>query len=222
MIELPTEAADRAERLTRLARRATDENEAAAYRRRRRELLDEYGFVPRIREEDDTLVCYPAEWVEGGTVRLGRVEDTDRAAERSLSGPGDPEEWEAVADRNESLAERVADEAGPAHGANAMAFGEFLSNHYALRVERATESTVEEFLDDYYQRNVWPSDEEQSVVRESLAILLDLASVDTLVDVVDGDRRLAVRNGASQVDRGSGESLPDPAEDERSIDADRG
>ena len=56
MPELPDDLIDEVERLTRLARRAVDEDEAAAYEKRRRTLLDDYEFTARVREEDDTLV----------------------------------------------------------------------------------------------------------------------------------------------------------------------
>jgi hypothetical protein len=52
MTDLPDDAVAEAERLTRLARRAVDDNERAAYRDRREEILDEHGYVARVREDD--------------------------------------------------------------------------------------------------------------------------------------------------------------------------
>ncbi|MFT4923432.1 MAG: hypothetical protein ACI8XM_002658, partial [Haloarculaceae archaeon] len=92
--DLPDEVTDEAERLTRLAREAIDDNEAAAYRESRDDLVEEYGFTARVREDDrDTLVLYPSEWVVDGVVHPDRVEDVDRGVERPLEGPGEPEEW---------------------------------------------------------------------------------------------------------------------------------
>ncbi|SNR59216.1 DUF7108 domain-containing protein [Halorubrum vacuolatum] len=105
---LPDEAVEEAERLTRLAREATDPAAARSYRDRRDALVEEYDYTPRLREEDDTLVLYPSEWVEGGTVQLDRVEDTDRAVEVSLSGPGDADRYREVAAYNDAIAAVVA------------------------------------------------------------------------------------------------------------------
>ena len=176
--ELPEETAREAERLTRLARKAVDDDEATAYRERRERLLGTHGFVSRVREDDDTLVCHPAEWVEDGTVQFERVGDTDRAVERSLSGAGDADQWVELDAHNRDLVAAVTDEHGEVHAANARAFVDFLGNHYARRVEAATGDMVEEFLAEYYRRNVWPSEEEAAVVEESLLRLFETAGVE--------------------------------------------
>jgi len=168
MTDLPREVVDAAERLTRLARRAVDDAEAAAYERDRDDRLAEYGFTARVREDDDTLVCHPAEWLEGDTVRMDRIEDTDRAVEIPLSGSGDPEQWDAVEAHNAEVVERVADRAGDVHTANARAFADFMGNHYARRVETATAEELREFLTEYYPRNAWPSEKEREAVTQSL------------------------------------------------------
>lgn len=177
MSDLPKSAVEEAERLTRLARAAVDEDERRAYHEERERLLAEYGFTARVREEDtgEVLVCHPSEWVEGETIRTERIEDTDRAVERRLSGSGDPDDWETVAAHNERVAERVADSHGPVHGANARAFADFMSNHYARRIESATEKARAEFLTEYFVRNAWPSDEQKAVVETSLSRVLDAA-----------------------------------------------
>jgi hypothetical protein len=168
MSDLPREVVDAAERLTRLARRAVDDAEAAAYERDRDERLDEYGFTARIREADDTLVLHPAEWLEGETARMDRIEDTDRAVEIPLSGSGDPEQWDEVEAHNAEVVEAVAERAGEVHAANARAFADFMGNHYARRVETAMADELQEFLTEYYPRNAWPSDEQRDVVVQSL------------------------------------------------------
>ena len=175
--ELPGATVEEAERLTRLARGAADESERAAYRAERDALLAERGFAARVREEDEgaVLVCYPAEWIEDGIVRPGRIEDRSRAVERRLSGPGEAEDWEHIAAHNEGVAERVAAEYGEVHGANARAFAEFMSNHHARRVESASEATIAEFLTEFFPRNAWPTDEQEEVVEESLALVEERA-----------------------------------------------
>jgi hypothetical protein len=174
MPDLPAEVRDEAERLTRLARRATDDAERAAYERDRDARLAEHGFTARVREEDDTLVLHPAEWVEDGDARPDRIDDTDRAVEIPLSGAGDPEEWEAVEEHNAAVVESVADR-GEVHAANARAFADFMGNHYARRVETAGGTEIEEFLAEYYPRNAWPTDDQRAVVEQSLAYVFEEA-----------------------------------------------
>ncbi|MFB6109241.1 MAG: rnhA operon protein [Haloplanus sp.] len=176
--ELPEEVVAEAERLTRLARRAVDDAERAAYERDREETLSAYGFVARVRETDDTLVCHPAEWVEDGTVRVDRVADTDRAAEVSLSGAGDPDDWDEVEAHNAAVVEAVADRTGAVHAANARAFADFMGNHYARRVETATADELREFLDEYFPRNAWPSDDQRAAIARSLELLFEAAEAE--------------------------------------------
>jgi len=172
---LSAEVVDEAERLTRLAREAIDEAEAAAYREARAELLDKHDYTARVREEDhDVLVVHPQEWVEDGTVYPEQIDDVDRGIERPLSGPGDPDDWEEVWEHNMALVETVEDEHGDVHGANAEALAEFMSNHYAKEIEQATESELDEFLEEYYPRNVWPTDDQKAVVEESVELVDEL------------------------------------------------
>lgn len=175
--ELPGDAIEEAERLTRLAREAVDDGEARAHRERRAELLAEYEFTARVRQDDtgETLVLHPAEWVDDEGIRTERIEDVDRAVEISLSGPGEPEEWREVADHNDALAAAVRADHGDVHGDNARAFAEFMSNHYAKPAESATAGELEEFLAEYYPRNAWPSAEQKAVVESSLRHVFDAA-----------------------------------------------
>jgi hypothetical protein len=175
MPDLPDDAVEEAERLTRLARRATAE-EAAAYEERRADLLAAHGFRARVREADDTLVLHPEEWLEDGEVRVDRVRDTDRAVERSLSGPGEGAAWDEVEAHNAALVAAVRSEHGADHAANARVFADFMGNHYKKRVEDATAAEVEEFLDEYYRRNAWPSGAQQKRVVGSLRRLLSVAA----------------------------------------------
>lgn len=176
--ELPESMIERAERLTRLARDAVDDAEADAYREDRADALADYGFAANVREDDSgaTLVLHPDEWVDGGTIRPDRVEDTDRAVEVSLSGPGDPDEWDAVDQHNREVVARVRDAHGDVHGDNAAAFADFMGNHYARPVESATDDEIAEFLDEYFPRNAWPSDDQRAVVEQSLDYVFDVAA----------------------------------------------
>ncbi|MFC7155596.1 rnhA operon protein [Halomarina halobia] len=175
MTGVPDDAVEEATRLTRLARDAVDEREAEAARARRDDLLAEHGFTARVREEDATLVLYPAEWVEDGTVRFDRIDDTDRAIERPLEGPGDGTDWEAVEAHNRAVVARVAAEHGEVHGKNAAAFADFMGNHYAKPIEAATARTRTEFLAEYFPRNAWPDERQREVVEESVDLTIKTA-----------------------------------------------
>ncbi|MFA9515625.1 hypothetical protein ACERIT_00135 [Halopenitus sp. H-Gu1] len=172
--DMPGDVTKEAERLTRLARNATDPDAADAYRDRRSELVAEHEYTPRVREDDDTLVLYPSEWVEDGTVKIDRIEETDRAVERSLSGAGDPDRYRTVAEKNAEIVARVDDAYGPDHAANVRAYGEFLENHHVRSLPEATIDDREEFLTEYYPRNAWPTDDQRAIVERSLAILSEL------------------------------------------------
>lgn len=176
--ELPDEIAERAERLTRLAREAVDDAEAEAYRGERAELLTDHDFRARVRDEDmgATLVLHPDEWVADGTIRTDRIDDTDRAVEVSLSGPGDPDEWGAVDEHNREVVARVREAHGEVHGDNAAAFADFMGNHYARPVESATNAEVEEFLEEYFPRNAWPTDKQRALVEESIEYIFEAAN----------------------------------------------
>jgi len=169
--DLPAEVVDEAERLTRLARNAVDD--AGAYRRERDAMLADHGYTSRVRD-DDVLVCYPDEWVEDGVVDIGRIEDVDRGVERPLTGSADVD-WETAHERNETLADRVADRHGRDHAANVRALGAFLSNHYRQPIDSATAPQLREFCDDYYRRNVWPTDRQQQLLEESIELAFEVA-----------------------------------------------
>lgn len=189
MAEVPDDIVDEVERLARLARRTVDDNERKAYTERQNALLEDHGFRARIREEDqrDVLVCYPEDWIEDGTVHPDNVDDTDRAIERPLDGPGDPDDWDAVDATNREAVRAVAESAGPVHRANADAFADYMGNHYAKPVDEATRAEVEEFLTEYFPRNAWPTDDQRAVVRESLGYLFAAVEVSPPVDLPTPD-----------------------------------
>jgi hypothetical protein len=173
--ELPESLVNEARRLTRLARRATVDDEAEAYRADRDEQLADNGFTSRIRAEDDTLVLYPAEWVEDGEVQFERIDDTSRAYELTLSGPGDPDQWDEIEGHNAAVVEIIEEQYGEVHRRNARAFADFMGNHYAREVQTATREEVEEFLTEYYPRNAWPTAAEREAVRESVELVFEVA-----------------------------------------------
>jgi hypothetical protein len=179
--DLPEDVADEAERLTRLARRAVDENEAEAYLTERDELLEAHGFTARRREEagEETLVLHPAAWLgEDDTVRVERVEDVDRGVEIPLDGTADPDDWDAVAAHNQDVATTVAETYGEPHGATAAAFADFMGNHYAKRIEDATPAEVTEFREEYFPRNAFPTDTQKDALAQSLEYVYEIVDVD--------------------------------------------
>lgn len=175
--ELPLETIEEAERLTHLARGAGDDAEAAAYRTRRSELLAEYGFTARVREENDggeTLVCHPVEWLDAnGVVDMSAIQDTDRAAEVRLSGRGEQGTWADAEAYNRAIVETIREDEGAVHAENARAFADFMGNHYAATFEDARSVHVREFIDEYYPRNAWPSDEAEAVLEVSLRLVFE-------------------------------------------------
>ncbi|WP_435153241.1 DUF7108 family protein [Haladaptatus sp. DFWS20] len=175
--ELPTETVEEAERLTHLARDA-DGDEADTYRDERDRLLAEHDFVARTREDDTrtVLVLHPDEWLADGTIRVERIEDTERAIEIPLDGPGDPDNWDEIDAHNRTVAAAVRENHGDVHGANAESFADFMSNHYARRVESATDDEVTEFCTEYFPRNAWPSDKQKTVVEQSVELVFDCVS----------------------------------------------
>ncbi len=174
--DVPAEVVDEAERLTRLAREGEATDAAEFYRDRRDELVEAHDYTPRLREEDDTLVLYPDEWMEDGTVRLDRIETTDRAVEVSLSGPGDADRYREIADYNDAVAEAVAERAADVHADTARSFAAFMSNHYVRAVDDATPDMRAEFRDEFLPRNGWPTDEQLAVVDESLSVIEAVAA----------------------------------------------
>ncbi|MDG5819313.1 hypothetical protein [Natronococcus sp. A-GB7] len=174
--ELPDDVVDEAERLTRLARTATDENERTARLERRDDLLSEHEFTARVRDEEDaTLVLHPEEWHADGVIRTDRIEDIDRAIEIQLEGTEDPDDWQAVDERNRELVAEVRAAHGDVHGDNAVALADFFGNHYAKPIESATSAELEEFLTGYFVRNAWPSEKQRDVVEESVDLVFEAA-----------------------------------------------
>ncbi|GAB3685314.1 hypothetical protein GCM10028857_15610 [Salinarchaeum chitinilyticum] len=180
--DLPEATIEEAERLTRLARRVPDDAEAESYRDRRADLLAEYDYAAMIRDDGDaagtndapTLVCHPIEWRDDeGAIDPARIDEIDRAADVELGGAGDPESWDAVAERNEAVVEQVRDAHGDRHAANAEALAEFVSNHHAKPIAAVTAAELRWFREEYYSRNVWPTDEQAAALDQSIAYVYE-------------------------------------------------
>jgi hypothetical protein len=174
--ELPADVVDEAERLTRRARGAADDAEQAGARRARARLLADHGFTARVREDTEraVLVLHPAEWVADGTVQSERIDDLDRSIERPLSGVG-TDDWETVDSHNRDLVAAVEEAHGATHGANVAALADFAGNHYSKRIEALTGQEISLFVDEYYPRNVWPTDDQRAVVEESVRLVFEQA-----------------------------------------------
>jgi hypothetical protein len=172
---LPRAVVDEAERLTRLAREAAVDREAEAYLDDREALLADHDYTARVREDDtrDVLVLHPAEWVEDATVRTERVEDVDRGIELPLSGPGVGDDWVEIDTYNRAIVETVRESHGETHAANVAALADFAGNHYAKPVTELAAPELREFVEDYFRRNAWPSDDQRDVVEESVGLAFD-------------------------------------------------
>jgi len=174
---LPEDVVDEAERLTRLAREATVEDEHDAYLDHRAELLATQEYTARIREDDtgDVLVLHPDEWVEDDTIRTDRIEDVSRGIEVSLSGPGASDDWAEIDAYNRAVVENVREEHGETHAENAAALADFAGNHYAKPVTELAAAELREFVEEYFRRNAWPTDEQRDVVTKSVELAFDVA-----------------------------------------------
>ena len=176
--DLPPEAVvDEAERLTRLARDAVDESEAAAYRTDRAETLTEHDYTARVREDEtrDVLVLHPEEWIDDGEIQTDRIEDTDRGIEIRLSGPGAGDDWAEIDEYNRDIVADVREAYDEDHAANVDALADFMGNHYAKPVHAATAAELREFIEEYYPRNAWPTPEQRAVVEKSVCAAFEVA-----------------------------------------------
>ncbi|MFP4530308.1 MAG: rnhA operon protein, partial [Halodesulfurarchaeum sp.] len=176
MPDLPDPVFDAARAMTRAIRRETH-SDPATIRERRDRLLDRHGYAARVREDESgpVLVCYPDHWLEDGTFQPENMESTENAVEGPLYSVPEGDSWAAIEAHNEALVERVADQFGEPHGTNAEAFGTYMANHHAARIEAATATEIEDFLAEYFPRNAWPSRAEAAAVERSLELLFEVA-----------------------------------------------
>lgn len=177
---IPSQVIQEATRLSRLAYRADTSDhdrsdERTHYTNRRTDLLEQYDYTAHIRDDaDPTVVFYPTDWVTDGNVDLDNIQDTGNAIERPLTG-GDGDDYDAVAPHNQSLVDTIADAYGEPHASNAAAFATFMNNHRSRRIETATAADITEFLEEYYPRNTWPTDDQRHCICRSLRYTLNTA-----------------------------------------------
>ncbi|MDY7081762.1 MAG: hypothetical protein SXQ77_04995, partial [Halobacteria archaeon] len=147
-------------------------------------LAAKHGYRARLRD-DDTLVLYPDDWVEEGEVRVEDIEDTSRAVEVPLEGHRD---WEEARDMNDEILDELKRDTEDFHYENARAFAEFTENHYSMSVKDVRPKHVREFLEDYYVRNTWTSEEAQEKVEASLYVVLDAVNRTEVIEAIDRNK----------------------------------
>ena len=176
MPDLPDFAFEAARAMTRVMRRDTHP-EPEAIRDRRETLLGRYGYAARVREDEagPVLVCYPDDWLEDGTLQPDRLESTENAVEGRLTRAHHGDGWAGIDAHNHALADRVSEAYGEPHGDNAATFGIYLANHHEVPVEGATATHVEDFLEEYFPRNAWPSEAQRAAIETSLRHLFGIA-----------------------------------------------
>lgn len=173
--EVEDERPDWVEEAARLARVAASGDDEA--RKRRDEVAAERGYEARLRD-DGTLVLHPADWLDEDGVVDMEAFDADEAYEVPLDGGG----FEEARRRNNALLDEFTDgDVDEKDVFNARAFVEFCENHHAVAVENVGDEHIEEFLNEYYVRNVWSDEEAEDRVDESLRGLLREAGRDDLV-----------------------------------------
>ncbi|ERG99542.1 MAG: hypothetical protein J07HQX50_00689 [Haloquadratum sp. J07HQX50] len=168
---LPESVIERAVSLTHRAQETADSNATNAYESERDELLAEHEYRSRIRTSDDTLVLYPSTWIENGDLDFELIDDTSHAVERSLGGVDTDASWEHVEELNAEIVERIRENYANHHVKNIRAFADFMSNHYLKQVTDATSAERDEFITEYYPRNVWATETQAAALEESLALL---------------------------------------------------
>lgn len=169
-MSLPADLRATVRRLTHAARETDDAEAAETYRTRRDRLLAAHDYAAHLREDPtgDTLVCYPQDWLVEGTIDTDAIADTDRAVELQLSGVGEPDDWQTVADYNDRVAQAVQTKYGQPHGRTAEALAAFASNHYAKPIDALTTPELVEFKTEYFVRNAWPTPAQRAAVDESV------------------------------------------------------
>lgn len=140
--------------------------------KKRDNILEEYNYVARVRQEDDTLVLYPKGWLdEEGKVDLSIIEDTNRAIERSLGGVDKNADWDEIEKQNSKIVSQIHEDYSEEHAKNVRAFADFMGNYYLKKITEATEDEKKQFKNEYYVRNVWSGSEQESILEESLELL---------------------------------------------------
>lgn len=134
---------------------------------RLKKLAGEHGYRARLRE-DEVLVLHPEDWLDEEGVLRGDV-DADEALEIAIGDSGGAEE---ARQRNDDVLEgferRIEDEEVRF---NVERFAEYCENHHGVAVDEVTARQVDEFVDEYYVRNVWSSESAEEKLERSLEML---------------------------------------------------
>lgn len=170
---------DEAVRLTRIGMSGNDEA-----REKRNRIAEQNGYVPRERD-DGVLVLHPEDWIEDGVVDLDAF-DADDAYEIPLDGRG----FEEAREANDAVVEEFATgtETDEADVFNARSFCEFCENHHSVAIENATAEQVDEFINEYYVRNVWASQEAERRLESSLEKLFEFVGRKDLIDTTQATK----------------------------------
>lgn len=141
---------------------------------KRDEILRQYDYRARVRDEDDVLILYPEDWInENKNVDPKDIESIDSAFEIPLSGSRDNADWDEVERINSNIVDSIREEHGEIHGDNTREFADFMGNHKLKKIPNMTEEDKMEFLEYYFPRNVWATDEQESSVEQSMDIIAD-------------------------------------------------
>ncbi len=159
--------------MTRLAREVVDDAEADAYRTERDEILAEYDYTARIRNDEtgDVLVCHPVEWVDDGVIRPERVDDIDRGVEIRLSAPatrtsGQRSRW------NRAVVDAVTVAQVRHTRTRSCSLIQGITTRNRSRRRRRRNSGVSRRL---CPRNAWPTAEQRSVLDQSIRLTVEEA-----------------------------------------------
>lgn len=152
-----------------------------------KETAESHGYRFRLRD-DDVVVIHPLDWLDEDGIVKEDV-DPEEALKVELGGSGGVEEARS---RNDEVMEDVEDLVDDGDLLfNVRRFVEYCENHHAAAVDEVTRVQVEEFLEEYYPRNVWASREQEDKLQGSLATLFEHVERDDLVDDLwsgQGDR----------------------------------
>lgn len=150
-----------------LARAAVGGGRDASELDRVRDVASDHGFRARLRD-DDVLVLHPDGWLDEDGVLRGDV-DPDEALEVPLGDSGGAEE---ARERNDELLDGFEREVGDEDvWFNVELFAEYCETHHGVAVDEVTARQLEEFVDEYYPRNVWASESAEEKLERSLQAL---------------------------------------------------
>jgi len=151
-------------------------------RKKRDSVAKEHGYTARQRD-DGVLVLHPEDWIKDGTVDVSAF-DADEAYEIPLNGRG----FEEAREANNAVFEEFLPGSEEADVSNVRAFAEFCENHHSVAIENATAEQVSEFLNDYYVRNVWLSEEAEDRIESSLKKLFEFVGRKDLIDTTQATK----------------------------------